>query len=86
MKLKEMKALWYPQTVKSYLHGIPWGLAVFLCLTLGLAPYRPPHLVEKLRMLGEGSLTQPLDWFDLCLHGSPWLLLLAKAAQFRRKR
>ena len=60
-----------------------------LCLTLGLAPFAPqPHLWEKLGMLATGELSQPLDVFDLLLHGTPWLLLIGKllASSKRRKR
>ena len=48
------------------------------CLTLGLAPYVPePHVWGKLRWLAGGAVgMQPMDWFDLLLHGLPWLLLL----------
>ena len=56
-----------------------YPILILLCLTLGLAPFYPePHLVEKLRMLFSGSLSRPLDIFDLLLHGSPFLLLLYK--------
>ena len=57
---------------------VPWGLAVVLSLTLGLAPFTPPHLFEKLAMLARGELSRAIDWFDLFLHGTPWLLLAAK--------
>jgi len=57
---------------------VPWSLAIILSLTLGLAPFTPPHLFEKLAMLARGELSRAIDWFDLLLHGSPWLLLLAK--------
>lgn len=57
---------------------VPWGLAIVLSLTLGLAPFTPPHLFEKLAMLARGELSRAIDWFDLFLHGTPWLLLLAK--------
>jgi hypothetical protein len=30
-------------------------------------------------MLFQGKLVRPIDWFDLVLHGTPWLLLIAKA-------
>jgi hypothetical protein len=62
----------------SFVHRIPWTLVILLCLTLGLAPFRPPHVVEKLQMLFRGDLARPIDWFDLLLHGAPWVLLLAK--------
>ena len=78
--------VWYLPAVSNVMHRIPWGMVVLLCLTLGLAPYSPPHVVEKLLMLGAGNLTRPIDWFDLCLHGAPWILLLAKTTTLWRKR
>jgi len=68
----------------AWLDKIPWALVVLLCLTLGLAPFAPPHLWEKLVMLVKGRLVRPLDWFDLALHSAPWLLLLAKAIRTLR--
>lgn len=62
----------------SFIDRIPWSLLLFLCLTLGLAPFRPPHVVEKLQMLFRNELHRPLDWFDLFLHGTPWMLVLVK--------
>lgn len=63
----------------AWLDSIPWLVIVALCLTLGLAPFAPPHLVEKLRMLFDGRLVRPVDWFDLLLHAAPWALLALKA-------
>jgi hypothetical protein len=58
---------------------MPLSILIVLCLTLGLAPFAPqPHLLEKLGMLASGELTQPLDIFDLLLHGFPWVLLIVK--------
>lgn len=65
--------------MESVLAKVPWDLALIACLTLGLAPYRPPHIWEKLAMLSKGRLRRPLDWFDLFLHGAPWILLVLKA-------
>jgi len=65
-------------SVGQAIASLPWSVLVVACLTLGLAPYSPPHLVEKLQMLVHGRLVRPLDWFDLVLHGAPWVLLLAK--------
>jgi hypothetical protein len=59
--------------------GLPWGGVVVACLTLGLAPFTPPHIVEKLGMLFAGKLVKPIDWFDLVFHGAPWAVLLVKA-------
>lgn len=71
--------------MRSFLEHVPWVLVILLALTLGLAPFRPPHLVEKLQMLFRGTLVRPIDWFDLALHGAPWVLLILKAG-FALKR
>ncbi len=63
----------------EYIAKLPWGILVIACLTLGLAPFAPPHIWEKLQMLAKGQLVRPLDWFDLILHGTPWVLLIMKA-------
>ncbi len=60
------------------LDKLPWTLLIIACLTLGLAPFAPPHIVEKLQMLFSGTLKRPIDWFDLAFHGLPWTLLLLK--------
>ncbi len=62
----------------SWLDQIPWAVIIVLCLTLGLAPFAPPHLFEKLQMLFEGRLVRPLDWFDMLFHAAPWVLLVLK--------
>jgi len=62
------------------LDKLPWGLLIIACLTLGLAPFFPPHIWEKLVMLKNGELVRLIDWFDLFYHGVPWLLLIMKAA------
>jgi len=64
--------------VLSAVDRIPLGIVVVLCLTLGLAPFAPPHVIEKLSMLVGGTLVKPIDWFDLLLHATPWLLLILK--------
>jgi hypothetical protein len=70
--------------MEQFLGKIPWGMVVLLCLTLGLAPFKPPHILEKLTMLFQGRLVRPIDWFDLILHGAPWVLLILKLI-FSRK-
>jgi hypothetical protein len=64
--------------MEEFLNKIPWGMIILLCLTLGLAPYKPPHIVEKITLLVQGKLVRPIDWFDLLLHGIPWILLILK--------
>ena len=65
--------------ISQSIANLPWGMVILACLTLGLAPFTPPHIFEKLGMLFAGKLVKPIDWFDLVLHGAPWLVLLAKA-------
>ncbi len=64
----------------EFISKISWEMIVLTCLTLGLAPFAPPHIWEKLQMLFRGQLVRPIDWFDLVLHGTPWVFLLLKAA------
>lgn len=49
--------------------------SIILSLTLGLAPFFPePHVVGKVRwVLGGAEGMRGIDWFDLALHGIPWL-------------
>ena len=55
--------------------------------TLGLAPFVPePHLWEKLKMLAAGTLSRPIDIFDLVYHAAPWLLLALKLARMAQLR
>lgn len=63
----------------TWLDKLPWSLVVLACLTLGLAPFTPPHIWEKLQMLAQGRLVRLIDWFDLIFHAVPWVLLLLKA-------
>ena len=63
----------------TWVDSLPWGIVVIACLTLGLAPFAPPHIVEKLQMLFKGRLVRPIDWLDLLIHGSPWVILIVKA-------
>ncbi|WP_203296322.1 hypothetical protein [Luteirhabdus pelagi] len=53
-------------------------IILLLCLTLGLAPFFPePHIWGKLRWIAGGAEgMQLMDWFDVLLHGFPFLLLL----------
>lgn len=61
------------------LDKLPLSTLLIMGILLGLAPMQPePHLVEKLRMLSQGVLSKPIDIFDLFLHGTPPMLLLAK--------
>lgn len=63
----------------DWLRRLPTMPLVVIAVMLALAPFYPePHLVEKLRMLGNGELTRPIDIFDLFMHGTPLALLAIK--------
>ncbi len=71
----------------TFLDQIPLHLLILAALTLGLAPFVPePHIWEKLKMLAAGTLTRPIDIFDLMLHAAPWLLLAAKLVRMALTR
>lgn len=55
-----------------------WKLIILLCLTLGLAPFFPePHIIGKLKwVIGGANGMALMDWFDLLLHGFPFILLI----------
>jgi hypothetical protein len=61
-----------------FIKNIEWSILILFCLTLGLAPYAPPHLFEKINMLIKGTLKRPIDWIDLVFHSIPWILLFIK--------
>lgn len=58
-----------------FLNPIVW---LFASLTLGLAPFSPePHVWEKIQWVFSGAQGMKLiDWFDLLLHGMPWVMLI----------
>jgi len=69
-----------------FIDQIPILPLAVVALVLLLAPFRPmPHVLEKLIMLKNGTLTRPLDIFDLVFHLLPTLLLLVRMVrQFSR--
>ena len=55
---------------------LDYKILIPLVLLLGFAPFFPqPHIVEKLKMLAEGTLKKPIDIFDLFWHAWPFVLL-----------
>jgi hypothetical protein len=59
-----------------WLDRMPLLWLALIAAWLAVAPVLPePHLIEKLRLLSQGQLTQPIDIFDLLLHSVPSLLL-----------
>ena len=53
-------------------------LLVIACLTLGLTPFVPePHILGKIKWIAGGANgMQMMDWFDVVMHGTPWVLLI----------
>jgi hypothetical protein len=71
----------------QWLDRISLSLLLPVALLLALAPFAPePHLWEKLKMLFAGTLTRPIDIFDLVLHGGPLVLLVLKLIRMRSQR
>ena len=68
----------------AWLDNIPLGPLAIIAVLLGLAPFNPPHLFEKLGMLFSGTLTRPIDIFDLFMHGTPVVLLVLKLMRLKR--
>jgi hypothetical protein len=65
--------------LRNLLDKLPLAPLLIFTVLLGLAPFVPePHLWEKLKMLGTGTLTKPLDIFDLLMHSAPAILLIVK--------
>jgi hypothetical protein len=65
--------------VGKLLDKIPYKIIIPLAVWMLLAPFRPmPHALEKLNMLLNGTLTKPIDIFDLFFHLFPALILLLK--------
>ena len=51
--------------------------ALLFCVVPGLLPFSAePHIVGKVRWVMGGAVgMQPMDYFDLVLHGSPFVYL-----------
>lgn len=71
----------------------PWSLAwsqhrervvaaALASMTLGLAPFYPhAHIWKQLTNLARGTLSAPIDVFDLAMHGAPWVALVVTVTQ-----
>jgi hypothetical protein len=78
----------FEEGAMRWIDRIPMLWLVGIALYLAVAPFVPePHLTEKWRMLLNGSLSKPIDIFDLFLHTTPSVVLairLWRDAQRRR--
>lgn len=68
------------------LDKIPLQTLIIMSIFLGMAPFNPPHLVEKFGMLMQGTLTQPIDIFDLIMHATPAIVLVLKLIRMKQLR
>jgi hypothetical protein len=71
----------------GWLDRFPLVWLAVIAIWLAVAPVLPePHLIEKLRLLSQGTLTRPLDIFDLALHSVPLILLALRLWRDARRR
>ena len=63
----------------AILDKISYPPIIVIAVFMLLAPFKPmPHVVEKFLMLKNGTLTKPIDIFDLFFHLFPTIILLLK--------
>lgn len=63
----------------NFLDKIPYSILIIFTIVMLVAPIKPmPHVVEKILMLINGTLSRPLDIFDLFYHLFPLMLLVLK--------
>jgi hypothetical protein len=63
----------------NFLDKISYTILIIIAVFMLLAPFKPmPHVLEKLMMLKNGTLHQPIDIFDLFYHLAPLALLAMK--------
>jgi hypothetical protein len=70
-----------------WIDRIPLFLLILLAAWMAVAPINPePHLVEKVRMLSQGTLTRPVDIFDLLYHLAPMAILALRLWRMAKAR
>lgn len=68
----------------KWIDRLPVKALLVVAVFFALAPFQPePHLFEKLRMLFEGTLTRPIDIFDLFMHSLPIALLVIRLIRLK---
>lgn len=71
----------------QWLDRFPLFLLILVAAWLAVAPITPePHVLEKLRMLSQGTLQKPIDGFDLLMHSTPSVVLLLRLWRDWRRR
>ena len=71
----------------NFLDKIEYPILIGIAAFMLFAPFSPrPHVLEKLIMLRNGTLTRPVDIFDLFFHLAPTVALALKIyRQYRKK-
>lgn len=71
----------------KFIDQLPLPLLLVITVLMLGAPFVPePHLVEKMRMLSTGTLTRPLDIFDVFWHLLPATLLVIKLVRAKKNK
>lgn len=71
----------------KWLDEISYLVLVAIAVLMAMLPFEPePHLIEKLNMLRDGSLSKPLDIFDLFWHLLPTILLIIKFVRAQKQQ
>lgn len=69
----------YYRFMLNWIDKLPLLPLAVLALLMLAAPFRPmPHVIEKLIMLKNGTLTRPIDIFDLFFHLAPTVILIVR--------
>lgn len=66
--------------------NIPLPVLIVLAVFFAMVPVGAPHLWEKLGMLLDGTLSKPIDIFDLFMHGTPSVLLIIRLVRLATVR
>jgi len=70
-----------------WIDRLPLMWLALIAAYLAVAPWVPePHLIEKWRMLSQGTLSRLIDIFDLFLHTTPLVLLAVRLWRWAQHR
>ena len=71
----------------NWIDRLPVKALFVVAVFFAIMPISPePHLFEKLRMLFEGTLSRPIDIFDLLMHGLPIVLLTIRLIRIQMNK
>ena len=66
---------------------LPLAVFAVAAVWMAIAPVYPqPHLLEKFNMFMAGSLSRPMDIFDVFFHSVFSVLLLVKIVRMSKKK